>query len=132
MAWKRYHDSSMHPPAIPARRRPKPGALPPPWVLLNDRAYLAGESNHTTAVSRTRHGDEIQATLFLADPPLVSHFFISCAAEFGCEPRILYTEANLVLLTLVLGDPYNAIDPRKNDFYVYEVGVRVVIMVYDF
>lgn len=124
MAWTRYHASSMHPPSIPARRRPKSGAddaPPPPWVLLDDRAYLSGESNHTTAVSHTRHGDQIQATFFLADPPLVSHFAVSCAAELGCEPRILYTEANLVLLVLVPGDPRNAIDPRKNDFYVYEV-----------
>ncbi|XBI44083.1 hypothetical protein VPH35_108781 [Triticum aestivum] len=107
MAWTRYHGSSMHPPSIPARSRTKSGAddaLPPPWVLLDDRAYLAGESNHTTAVSRTRHGDQIQATFFLADPPL--------------DPL---TEANLVLLVLVPGDPRNAIEPRKNDFYVYEV-----------
>ncbi|KAE8770501.1 hypothetical protein D1007_57742 [Hordeum vulgare] len=123
MAWTRYHHTSMHPPSIPARRHPKDSAddAPLPWVLLNDRAYLAGESNHTSALSRTRHDDEIQATFFLADPPFVSHFSISCAAEFGCEPKILYTEANLALLVLVLGAPRNANDPRKNDFYVYEV-----------
>ena len=92
MAWTRYHASSTHPPSIPARRRPKSGAddAPfPPWVLLDDRAYLAGESNHTTTVSRTRHVEQVPATFFLADPPLVSHFAISCAAELGYEPRIL-------------------------------------------
>ncbi|KAI4965388.1 hypothetical protein ZWY2020_054678 [Hordeum vulgare] len=117
MAWTRYHHTSMHPPSIPARRHPKDSAddAPLPWVLLNDRAYLAGESNHTSALSRTRHDDEIQATFFLADPPFVSHFSISCAAEFGCEPKILYTEANLALLVLVLGAQHVT---RKNDFYV--------------
>jgi hypothetical protein len=119
MSWERYHDASTHPPAIESA-----GDAVPPWILLDNQAYLAGGSNRTTAISSTRDSDEVQATFFLVAPPLVSYLSVSCASKFGTEPRILCTEASLILLAFLHGDPSKITDPEKHDFYVYDVGAE--------
>uniref|UniRef100_A0ACD5YNB0 Uncharacterized protein n=1 Tax=Avena sativa TaxID=4498 RepID=A0ACD5YNB0_AVESA len=91
-------------------------------ALVDTSAYIVDEQNHTTAYSLTSDGRKVQVSFFLAQPPRVSHFCVSCTngapTEFSKEPKLVATEGNLALF-LVKHGSYRA----KHEYYVYRAPV---------
>ncbi|KAM0898222.1 hypothetical protein ACQ4PT_022062 [Festuca glaucescens] len=50
----------------------------PDWVLLNKTARISADRNATTASCRTRDGQAVAVSFWLADPPNISHFSVHC------------------------------------------------------
>ncbi|CAL4957681.1 unnamed protein product [Urochloa decumbens] len=105
-------DGSLHPPDLDDDNADGEGESEIPWVLLEDRAYVADRRNATTASSDSnRFGAEIQVTFCFARPPRVSYLCVFCsrrpadakeAEVIAMEPKVLFTDANLVLLRIYL------------------------------
>lgn len=93
-------------------------------ALVDKSAYILDEQNNTTAVSHTRDGIEMQVSFFLAHPPRVSYFCVSCTnnqpTQFSSEPKLVATEGNLALFLLTHGSFRS-----KHDYYVYRAPVAV-------
>lgn len=87
-------------------------------ALIDKYAYIVDEQNSTTAISHTRDGIEMQVSFFLAQPPRVSYFCVSCTnnkpTEFSSEPKLVATEGNLALFFLKHGSHRS-----QRDYYVY-------------
>lgn len=103
--------ASLHPPALDGDGDAQGhGGEEIPWVLLEDTAYVADRRNATTAYTHTRSGAQIQVTFCFARPPRVSYVCVYHHANASSEeevivwdPRVLSTDANLVLLSIALG-----------------------------
>ncbi|CAM0946154.1 unnamed protein product [Alopecurus aequalis] len=102
----------------------------PPFVLMEDFAYIADRDNATTATATCemagRRGD-FKVTLYTAPPPLVSYLCVHSTAfhhtEFAIEPQIIATESNggLLLLRVVIGDHHSdCMITRKREYFVYD------------
>ncbi|CAL4977355.1 unnamed protein product [Urochloa decumbens] len=121
----RLQDGSLHPPDLDDDNAEVEGEIP--WVLLEDRAYVADRRNATTATSDSnRFGAEIQVTFCSARPPRVSYLCVFCtrrpadakeAEVIAMEPKVLFTDANLVLLRIYLSPGRDQI--FESDLYVY-------------
>ncbi|KAM0898219.1 hypothetical protein ACQ4PT_022061 [Festuca glaucescens] len=79
----------------------------PDWVLLTKRARISGDQNATTAVCRTRDGQPVAVSFWLADPPNVSHFSIHCPGieeeDFADPPPfVIAAEGAFVLFCITL------------------------------
>lgn len=48
------------------------------WALLSNTARISGDRNATTAVCRTREGQPVAVSFWIADPPSVSQFSVHC------------------------------------------------------
>jgi hypothetical protein len=92
---------------------PNPPPLPildgqdaPSWVLLDLLAYSSRCPNATFASSITSTGQRIEVTFSIARPPDVSHFCVHrqgpAPDDFAGEPKVMATEADLVLFCLPL------------------------------
>ncbi|CAL4950957.1 unnamed protein product [Urochloa decumbens] len=120
-------DGSLHPPDLDDDNADGEGESEIPWVLLEDRAYVADRRNATTASSDSnRFGAEIQVTFCFARPPRVSYLCVFCtrrpadakeAEVIAMEPKVLFTDANLVLLRIYLSPDKERI--FESDLYVY-------------
>ncbi|CAL4977496.1 unnamed protein product [Urochloa decumbens] len=121
----RLQDGSLRPPVLDDDNAEGEGEIP--WVLLEDRAYVADRRNATTATSDSnRFGAEIQVTFCSARPPRVSYLCVFCsrrpadakeAEVIAMEPKVLFTDANLVLLRIYLSPDRDQI--FESDLYVY-------------
>ncbi|CAN6318578.1 unnamed protein product [Urochloa humidicola] len=112
--------ASLHPPAhngVDLESVPRPS-----WILLDFTAYIADKVNYTTAVCDLR-GKKIQVTFFPAHPPRVSYFCVYCPdlkfSNYAIEPKIIATEANLVLLRIVIGSRYEASCRMTYEYFIY-------------
>jgi G:T-mismatch repair DNA endonuclease (very short patch repair protein) len=124
MSTKRYQEASLQLPA----QAPKLGDASASTVeeaLVDISAYIVDERNNTTAISQTRDGIEIQVSFFLAQPPRVSFFCVSCTnnqpTELSSEPRLVATEGNLALFLLKHG-PFRT----GHEYYIYRAPVAAV------
>uniref|UniRef100_A0A0A9TT88 Uncharacterized protein n=1 Tax=Arundo donax TaxID=35708 RepID=A0A0A9TT88_ARUDO len=101
-------------------------AARPSWILLDFSAYVANECNSTTATCKFRGDKDFQVTFFPADPPLVSYFCIYCSglktSDYATEPKVLATEANLVLFRVAIGTPQDLCYPSAHEYFIYSAG----------
>ncbi|KAE8795891.1 hypothetical protein D1007_29166 [Hordeum vulgare] len=117
MSTRRYLDASLK---LPAQDLQLIDACRVEQILVDRSAYIVDERNHTTAYSDTRDGDEMHVSFFIAQPPRVSYFCVSCTNEnptsFSSEPQMVATdtEGNLALFLLTYG-PHRI----KHDYYIY-------------
>ncbi|CAN6215430.1 unnamed protein product [Urochloa humidicola] len=120
LAAKKYHDASLRPP----RHDPPADSHRPASCLLDFTAYIADRTNGTTASCEARGGRMLQVTFFFVDPPGVSHLCVCCPGlpptEFACEPTVVATEADLVLIRVVFGPYDNAFNLEMHDLYIYK------------
>ncbi|KAK3135470.1 hypothetical protein QOZ80_5BG0419320 [Eleusine coracana subsp. coracana] len=118
----RLPDATLHPPAL----SPDDDDAEIPWVLLDQRAYVADCTNATTAASTTWDNKPIQVTFCIARPPRVSYFCVFCPGldhtEFPLEPRILAMEQDLVLLSVIVSSKSDVCQDR--DYYIYKAADR--------
>ncbi|CAN6280617.1 unnamed protein product [Urochloa humidicola] len=99
---------------LPPRHDPPPDAQS---CLLDTEAYLANRKNKTTASCPARGGTLVQG-------PRVSYLCVCCPGkspyeQFACEPNVVATEADLVLIRMAFGPHHNSNNPRKCDFFIY-------------
>ncbi|TVU44842.1 hypothetical protein EJB05_04303 [Eragrostis curvula] len=116
--------ASLHPPAVSLDDDDDASEIP--WVLLEEKAYVADCSNDTTASSYSKCGKLIQATFVAARPPRVSYLcvFCRCSAEedqemIPIEPLVIATDDNLVLLRIVVGPGKDLLSGDGSDLYIY-------------
>ncbi|CAN6205280.1 unnamed protein product [Urochloa humidicola] len=85
------------PPIHPDDPSPPPGS-----ILLDVSGYNSDRTNATTAETFIKDGKRIQVTFWAAHPPRGSCFTVHSPdldpSEFGAAPKIITTEADLVLL----------------------------------
>ncbi|KAM0876119.1 hypothetical protein ACQ4PT_036374 [Festuca glaucescens] len=79
----------------------------PEWVLLTKTARISGEQNATTAACRTRGGQAVAVSFWLADPPNVSYFSVHCPGieegDFSDPlPFVIAAEGAFVLFYVTL------------------------------
>ncbi|TVU10169.1 hypothetical protein EJB05_43680, partial [Eragrostis curvula] len=83
-------------------------------------------ANDTTAEGKTRDGHTIRVTFWPAKPPRVSCFTVCCPGlpdhAFGDYPRIVTSEADLVLLRVAICRHGVHQYPENCDFVVYKAG----------
>nr|BAJ06366.1 hypothetical protein [Striga hermonthica] len=103
-----------------------PPSLPDPaaasgLILLDSLCYIADLPNNTTAKSTTSTGLPIEVTFRAARPPLVSHFCVHCPGlDFSrIGPKIVATDADLVLLRVPLDPNGSSISGWNWDHFVY-------------
>uniref|UniRef100_A0A0D9XGX0 DUF1618 domain-containing protein n=1 Tax=Leersia perrieri TaxID=77586 RepID=A0A0D9XGX0_9ORYZ len=93
-------------------------------VLLDLRAYVADHGNATTAKSKTRSGQPIEVSFWTAPPPRVSYMCVHCPGldpnEFATEPKIVATDADLVLFRVALGPQRYEFMSSRHDYFVYQ------------
>ncbi|CAN6281237.1 unnamed protein product [Urochloa humidicola] len=121
-------DSNLFPASLnpPAHRGVDLASGPrPSWILLDFAAYFANKVNYTTAVCNLQ-GKMIQVTFVPAHPPRVSYFCVYCPdlkpTDYAIEPKIIATEANLVLLRIVIGSRYEAWCRGAHEYLIYRAG----------
>uniref|UniRef100_A0A0E0KRP3 DUF1618 domain-containing protein n=1 Tax=Oryza punctata TaxID=4537 RepID=A0A0E0KRP3_ORYPU len=66
---------------------------PPPWIILDVRAYIADRQNATTATIDLINGYQIQITICTAPPPLVSYI---CAWSPNKDPSLIFAKEPVV------------------------------------
>ncbi|KAM0880481.1 hypothetical protein ACQ4PT_033549 [Festuca glaucescens] len=80
----------------------------PEWVLLTKTARISAVRNATTAACRTRDGQAVAVSFWLADPPNVSHFSIHCPGigveDFADPPPFVITAEGAFMLFCVTLD----------------------------
>ena len=119
--------SSFHPPAAAAAATATPSSYPA-WVLLDRKAYFADLHNATTAEAKSSTGRIIKVTFYLADPPAVSHFCVHGPdvdpGHFAVEPRVLFSEKDLVLLCFAFtsGSRSSVQDCNLVEYFIYKAG----------
>ncbi|CAM0872440.1 unnamed protein product [Alopecurus aequalis] len=120
-----FHVSSFHPPDI----NPAASATParyPDWVLLDRNAYFANLENATTATAIASTGRAVKVTFSLADPPAVSHFCVHGPQfrkeDFDVEPRVVFSEKDLVLLRFAFttGPRNTVVDYNQAEYFIYK------------
>lgn len=118
----RLQNATLHPPAL----SPDDDDAEIPWVLLDERAYVADCTNDTTAESTTWDNKRIQVTFCLARPPQVSYICVFCPGlehtEFPLEPKILATEQDLVLLYIIVSSKQDLY--KDMDYFIYQAADR--------
>ncbi|TVU19576.1 hypothetical protein EJB05_35732, partial [Eragrostis curvula] len=123
MCTPRLQNATLHPPALSPNDDDDDGAEIP-WVLLEERAYVADSRNATTAFSTTWDNKDIQVTLCLARPPRVSYICVFCPGreytEFPLEPKILAAEEDLVLLRVIVSSKHGQDMYEDADLYIYQ------------
>ncbi|CAL4943424.1 unnamed protein product [Urochloa decumbens] len=97
---------------------PESSAAASGLVLLDRWCYIADLPNSTTAESTTSTG---LVTFRAAHPPLVSHFCVHCPGlDFrSIGPKIVATDADLVLLRVPVDPDDSAIEGSDWDYFVY-------------
>ncbi|CAN6211525.1 unnamed protein product [Urochloa humidicola] len=111
------------PPIHPDDPSPPPGS-----ILLDVSGYNSDRTNATTAETFIKDGKRIQVTFWAAHPPRGSCFTVHSPdldpSEFGAAPKIITTEADLVLLRVPICPPplCCARTPCHNDYFVYQAG----------
>ena len=122
--------SSFQPPAAAAAATGA-AATPsryPAWVLLDRKAYFADLENATTAEAKSSTGRIVKVTFYLADPPAVSHFCVHGPdvdpGHFAVEPRVLFSEKDLVLLCFAFtsGSRSSVQHCGLAEYFIYKVG----------
>ncbi|KAL6636559.1 hypothetical protein ACP70R_024131 [Stipagrostis hirtigluma subsp. patula] len=117
--------ASFCPPALPDL------SPPPPWVLLDNTAYIAKNENATTARGRSTGGDVVEVSFCLAAPPAVSHLCICCPGlegrkqgGFFGEPVVAAAEGAFVLLDVHFnfGPRAYSYNEGIHDLFVYTAG----------
>ncbi|CAL4937938.1 unnamed protein product [Urochloa decumbens] len=104
-------------------------AGPPAWIILDTEAVIADRRNATTASARTSTGEDIQVTLFAADPPRDSYFCVHCpgvveADEDGAGGvKIRCSHGDLALLSVKLPGG-GARHANTSDYFIYKAGLR--------
>lgn len=86
-------------------------------ILLYPLGYISPRENDTTAEGRMRDGHTRVSCFTIYCPGLPDH-------EFNALPRIITSEADLVLLRIAIcrrGDHWK---PRNNDYFVYKAGIK--------
>ncbi|CAN6290434.1 unnamed protein product [Urochloa humidicola] len=101
-------------------------AGPPSWILLDTEAVIADRRNATTATARTSTGQDIQVTLFAADPLRDSYFCVHCpgVAEADGDLRIRCSHGDLALLSVKLPGSGGARHANTADYFIYKAGLR--------
>ncbi|KAF0914351.1 hypothetical protein E2562_028230 [Oryza meyeriana var. granulata] len=91
--------------------------------------YIANHRNATAAsfkISGSGGSMEIQVTICAVPPPLVSHVCVYCPSHnhniFTCEPSIVATNDNLLLLLVLLGPRKAGSMASRNNYYLYQAG----------
>ncbi|BAS82601.1 Os03g0178950 [Oryza sativa Japonica Group] len=63
---------------------------PPAWMLLEDKVHHAQCTNATTATATTSHGDVVEVSFCVDNPPAIScvHSPTLTAADFTAAPSV--------------------------------------------
>ncbi|KAK3149231.1 hypothetical protein QOZ80_3AG0214690 [Eleusine coracana subsp. coracana] len=125
----RLKNSSLHPPDIASPDPTAAASEEIPWVLLEEKAYVADRVNDTTASTDSRCGKQIQATIVIARPPRVSYICVFCRCSekrelremVPLDPDVVATDGDLVLLRVVVRPEEGVLD--GDDLYVYRPAV---------
>uniref|UniRef100_A0A453DWI5 DUF1618 domain-containing protein n=1 Tax=Aegilops tauschii subsp. strangulata TaxID=200361 RepID=A0A453DWI5_AEGTS len=87
-----------------------PSSAASDWALINNRAHISGDRNATTAVCRTREGQPVEVSFWIADPPSVSHFSVHCPGIDDSDlcsdapPYIICAEAAFLLFCVTIDE----------------------------
>lgn len=115
-AFRKIFSSSCRPPPLPS-----PAAAPAPWVLLEPLAYVADQTNATTAEATTSTGHTLQVTVCLTDPLGVSYVCVHCPGlkdtDYAGRPSIVCSEKDFLLLSVIFLP-----GPRGREYFVYKAG----------
>ncbi|KAK3150461.1 hypothetical protein QOZ80_3AG0233480 [Eleusine coracana subsp. coracana] len=88
-------DMPEDPSATASQRRPR-------YVLLDRVAYLANRQNGTTAEGFGRTGQAVEVSIWLADPPGLSHLCVHCPGltntDFAEEPLVVCAEKDFAVV----------------------------------
>ncbi|TVU10351.1 hypothetical protein EJB05_43875, partial [Eragrostis curvula] len=99
----------------------------PDSILLDPFGFISPHKNDTTAEGKTRDGHHsIFVTFWPAKPPRISYFTVHCPGlpnhAFGDYPKIVTSEANLVLLRVPICRRGVHQHPHNSHYFVYKVG----------
>jgi hypothetical protein len=97
------------------------------WVFLDKRVYLANHEKTTAKKVKTSTGEEVQISLYLLDPPDISHFCVHSPqfrSEDALDARVVSSAENLVLLCFAfrIGPRNTDVNPDLVEFFVCKAG----------
>lgn len=117
-AFRKIFSPSCRPPPLPS---PDTAPAPAPWVLLEPLAYVADQTNATTAEASTSTGLTLRVTVCLTDPLGVSYVCVHCPelndTDYASRPTVVCSDKDFLLLSVLFLHA-----PQGREYFVYKAG----------